>query len=122
MVILGTDGIATGAAVPLPGLLVHPFTVCVTLYVPLIKTVMDVVEAPVFHNNNPVTFPAVNTELPQLFAAAIVGADGIGFGADVLLAGWLAHPPTVCRTSYVAELNTVIDGVVAPLLHNNVPV
>ena len=57
-----------------------------------------------------------------MFTTVIPGAAGIAFGADVALAEALVHPSTVCLTVYVLELVTVIDGVVAPLLHNNVPV
>ena len=121
VVILGAEGITFGTAVALPAVLVHPFSVCVTLYVPGVNTVIDVVIAPVFHNNDPVKLPAVNTELPQLFATVTAGGDGIIFGADVLLAGELVHPPTVCVTLYKAALVTVIDVVVALLLHINDP-
>ena len=94
----GAGGIAFGAAVLLPAALVHPFTVCVTVYVPPVVTVIDRVVSPVFHNKEPVDPVAVNTELPQLFATVIPGADGIGFGAATLLPGGLVHPPTVCVT------------------------
>ena len=50
----GADGALFGAAVPLPATLGHPFTVCVTVYVPPLLTVMDCVVSPVFHNNVPV--------------------------------------------------------------------
>ena len=48
-----TEGFA-GAAVPLPGALVHPFTVWVTVYAPGGLTVIDAVVAPVLHNKVPV--------------------------------------------------------------------
>ena len=48
------DGIAFGAATPLPDGLVHPFSVCVTVYVPAVVTVMDEVVAPLLHNKEPV--------------------------------------------------------------------
>ena len=51
-----------------------------------------------------------------------MGADGVLFGAEVPVPGELIHPLTVCVTVYVAALETVIDGDVAPLLHNRVPV
>jgi hypothetical protein len=45
---------------------VHPFTVCVTVYVPAVVTVIDGAVAPVLQSNDPVNDPAVNVELPQL--------------------------------------------------------
>ena len=47
----GAHGIVLGAATPLPDALVHPSTVCVTVYVPPVVTVMDAVVSPVLHNN-----------------------------------------------------------------------
>lgn len=55
-------------------------------------TVIEVLVAPLLHNNDPVKFPAVNTELPQLFTTDTVGADGITFGADVPLPAAPVHP------------------------------
>lgn len=51
---MGAEGIDLGADVPLAPVLVHPFTVWVTVYVPAVATVMEEVLAPVFHNNVPV--------------------------------------------------------------------
>ncbi len=61
-------------------------------------TVIDVVVAPLLHNNDPVKFEAVKTELPQLFTTPTVGADGGVTGADVPLPAPLVHPETVCVT------------------------
>src|SRR5258706_4682351 len=119
---VGADGGATGADVPLPVTLVHPDTVCITVYVAAFVTVIEVVVAPLFHNNDPVKLLAVNTELPQLFTTPTVGADGAMPGADVPLPVALVHPATVCVTVYVAAFVTVIEVVFAPLLHNNDPV
>ena len=92
----GADGIAFGAAVPLPAGLVHPFTVCVTVYVPAVVTVIDEVVAPLLHNNDPVNPEAVNTELPQLLTTVTVGAATVEFnGAAVPLPEALVHPFTV---------------------------
>ena len=95
-----TDGDGTeefkGAAMPLPCGLVQPFTVCVTVYVPAIVTVIDVVVAPVLHNNDPVNPEAVNTELPQLFTTLTVGAATEELaGAAVPLPAGLTQPCTV---------------------------
>jgi len=46
-------------------------------------TVMDVVVAPLLHNNEPVKLPAVNTELPQLFTTLTEGAVGTAFTVNV---------------------------------------
>ena len=119
---VGADGTASGADVPLPVALVHPATVCVTVYVAALVTVMDNVVAPLLHNNDPVKFEAVKTELPQLFTTLTVGADGVASGADIPLPVALVHPATVCVTVYVAASVTVMEEVVAPLLHNKDPV
>jgi uncharacterized protein YqjF (DUF2071 family) len=92
------------------------------VYVPAVVTVIDVVVAPLLHNNEPVNDPAVNTELPQLLTTDTVGADGVVFGAAVPLPAALVHPSIVWVTEYVPPVVTVIDGVIAPLLHNNDPV
>jgi hypothetical protein len=95
---VGADGIAFGAATPLPEGLVHPFTVCVTEYVPAVVTVIDEVVAPLLHNKEPVNDVAVNVELPQLFTAVTTGADGMSFGAAIPLPEELVQPFTVCVT------------------------
>jgi hypothetical protein len=51
---MGADGIACGAAPPLPEGLVQPFNVCVTEYVPAVVTVIDEVVSPLLHNKEPV--------------------------------------------------------------------
>jgi hypothetical protein len=83
---------------------------------------MDEVVAPLLHNNVPVKFAAVKTELPQLLTTDTVGVGGTTFGADTPLPAALMHPLIVCVTVYVAALLTVIEFVMAPLLHNNDPV
>jgi len=83
--------------------------------------VIDEVVAPLLHNKEPVKDVAVNIELPQVFTTVTTGADGIAFGAVTPLPEGLVHPFTVCVTVYVPAVVTVIDEVVAPLLHNNEP-
>jgi hypothetical protein len=83
---------------------------------------MDEVVAPLLHNKEPVNDVAVNVELPQLFTTVTPGADGNVFGAATPLREGLVHPFTVCVTLYVPAVATVIDELVAPLLHNNDPV
>ena len=61
-------------------------------------------------------------EVPQLSTTDTTGADGIAFGAAAPLPEGLLHPFTICVTEYVPAVVTVIDEVVAPLLHNNDPV
>lgn len=51
-----------------------------------------------------------------------VGAEGMVLGADVPLPAVLVQPFNVCVTVYVAAIATVIDEVLAPLLHNKDPV
>ena len=62
---VGADGIAFGAAMPLPGELLQPLTVCVTVYVPPDVTVIALVVAPLLHSKDPVKPEAVSIELPQ---------------------------------------------------------
>jgi len=96
---VGAVGIDFGAAVPLPDGLVHPFTVCVTVYTPPVVTVIDGVVAPLLHNSDPVNPEAVNTELPQLSTTPTVGAATAEFeGAAVPLPAGLVHPFTVWVT------------------------
>ena len=78
--------------------------------------------APLLHNNDPVKVVAVNVELPQLSTTVTTGADGIVFGATTPLPEGLVQPFSVCVTEYVPAVATVIDEVVAPLLHNKGPV
>ena len=86
-------------------------------------TVIASVVAPLLHANDPVKPEAVRTELPQLLATVTVGAAMVVFtGAATPLPAGLVHPLTVCVTVYVPGVVTVIALVVAPLLHNNVPV
>jgi len=82
-----TSGGATveinGEAISLRFGLAQPSTVCDTVYVPSVVTVIELVVSPVLHNNDPVTPVAVNTELPQLLITDISGAVGIVFGVAV---------------------------------------
>jgi hypothetical protein len=90
----GAGGVNFGLVVALPSALVQPSTVCVTVYVPATGTVMDTEVSPVLHTKEPVKSEAVMTELSQLLATEIVGANGIVFGAAVPIAGKLIHPFT----------------------------
>ena len=119
--LLDKAGVGFGAAVPLAPGLAQPLSVCVTVYVPAVVTVIEVVVAPVLHNNEPVNEPAVNTLLSQLLVTVTVGA-GTLTGAAISLPGALVHPLTVCVTVYVPATVTVIDAVVAPVFHNKDPV
>ena len=82
-----TSGGATveinGEAISLRFGLAQPSTVCDTVYVPSVVTVIELVVSPVLHNNDPVTPVAVNTELPQLLITDTSGAVGIAFGVAV---------------------------------------
>jgi hypothetical protein len=82
--------------------------------------VIDEVVAPLLHNNVPVAF-VLNTDVPQLFTTVTTGVDGMAVGAAVADPAKLVHPLTVEVTLNVPA-GTVIEEVVAPLLHNNVPV
>ncbi len=78
--------------------------------------------APLLHNNDPVNDSAVSVELPQLSDTKTPGADGIALGDATPLPASLVHPLIVCVTVYVPGVVTIIDAVVAPLLHNKLPV
>ena len=61
--------------------------------------------------------------MPQVFTTDTVGAGTFEFnGAATPLPEGLVHPFTVWVTVYVPAVATVIDEVVAPLLHNKEPV
>ena len=91
----GAGGMGLGADVAVPIVLVHPLTVCVTVYVAELVTLIAVLLAPVFHNNEPVNEPAVKSVLPQLLTTDTVGADGITLGLAVPLPLGLAQPSMV---------------------------
>ena len=91
----GATGVGFGEAITLFAVLVQPFTVWVTEYIPGLFTVIDAVVSVVLHNNDPAKFDAVNVELSQLFATSTDGASGIIFGAAMALAGALLHPFTI---------------------------
>ena len=93
----GADGVDFGADTPVPGALVQPSIVAVTVYVAASFTVMDEPVSPLLHCNEPVAL-VDNTELPQLFVTDTTGADGVDFGTDVPLPDSLVHPSTVAVT------------------------
>jgi hypothetical protein len=68
------------------------------LYVAESGTVIEVVVAPLLHNNGPEKFAAVNIVLLQLLITVTDGAGGIATGADMPLPFTLVHPFTVCVT------------------------
>ena len=91
----GADGVDFGAAVPLPGALLHPLTVAVTVYGPALFTVIDDVVSPVLHNRSPAAV-VDKTEVPsQLSTTVTSGVKGVVFGAAVPLPGALLHPFSV---------------------------
>ena len=64
---------------------------------------------------------AVNNELAQLLATETDGAGGNAMGAAVPLPAILVQPFAVCVTVNVPADETVMELVVAPVLHNTVP-
>ncbi len=119
-VTVGTEGVAIGEAVPLPGALLHPFSVAVTVYGPALFTVIDEVVSPVLHNRSPVA-AVERMALPQLLITETNGVAGVDFGAAVPLPGVLLQPFSVEVTVYGPALFTVIEDVVSPVLHNRSP-
>ena len=117
-----TLGVAVvlGAAVPVPAKLVQPFTVVVTALDPAFVTVIQAVVAPLLHTK----LPAVvvhSVELPQLLTTVTTGVAGTGFGAAVPLPAALVQPLTVIVTIEVPVDVTVMQAVVAPVLHTKLP-
>lgn len=55
-------------------------------------------------------------------AVRLLVNEGVGLGAAVPLAAGLVHPLTVWVTVYAPGAVTVIEAVVAPVLHNKEPV
>ena len=97
----GVAGVVLGAAVPLPGKLVQPFTVVVTVYVPAVLTVIVVVVSPVLHSRVPGA-AVESVEVPsQLSTTVTTGVAGVVLGAAVPLPGKLVQPFTVVVTVYV---------------------
>ena len=91
----GAVGVVFGAAVPDPEALVQPSTVCVTVYVPALPTVIDEAVSVVLHNKLPEVV-ADNVEVPlQLLVTFTVGANGVVFGAAVPDPSALVQPSTV---------------------------
>jgi hypothetical protein len=105
--LLDKTGIALGAATPMPAGLAQLFTVRVTVYVPAVVTVMELVVAPVFHNNEPVPV-AVNTELPQLLVTETVGAEGMEVTVNVAALEFTVPPMFVHTARYSLLLSAVV--------------
>ena len=94
----GVTGVVFGEAIPDPAELVQPSTVCVTVYVPALLTVIDGVVSVVLHNNVP---DAVvdNVDVPlQLFTTLTEGVAGVVFGEATPEPAELVQPFTVCVT------------------------
>jgi hypothetical protein len=117
----GADGMVLGAATAVPDALVQPSTVSVTLYVPPAVTVIEEVVSRVFQSSAPVAV-VDNVELAQSLITETEGVDGGVWGAAEAVPGRLGQPLTVCVTLYVPAAVTVIAVVVAPVLHNKLPV
>ena len=94
-VTVGTEGVAIGEAVPLPGALLHPFSVAVTVYGPALFTVIDEVVSPVLHNRSPVA-AVERMALPQLLITETNGVAGVGFVATFHLQTYLCWQLIFC--------------------------
>ncbi len=82
---------------------------------------MEEVVSLLLHNNVPVALVDKVDVPSQLFTTVTTGGGGVTFGAAIAEPGRLVHPFTFCVTVYVPPVETVIEAVVALLLHNNVP-
>jgi hypothetical protein len=89
-VAVGVEGTVLGAVVPVPGRLIQPFTVRVTLSITAAVTVIEEVVAPVFQSNAPAAV-VVNTEFPQLLATVTAGVVGVVFSTAVPVPAALVH-------------------------------
>ena len=117
----GAASAVPGDAMPEPCKLVQPFTVCVTLNVPLLLTVIVEPVEPVLHNRLPVAV-VDKVEVPlQLFTTVTIGVAGVVFGAAMPEPGALVQLPTVVVTVYDPAALTMIDEPVEPVLHNKLP-
>ena len=97
----GAGGVVFGAAVPLPGKLVQPFTVIVTVYDPAELTVIDDVATPVLHNNVPVA--AVDkVEVPSQLSVTVTTGDG-GVVFTIILVLTLFEQPLTSVNEYVIK-------------------
>ena len=95
-----TSGGATveinGEAISLRFGLAQPSTVCDTVYVPSVVTVIELVVSPVLHTS---PLPAaVSNALPQLLFTVTAGGAGTASGAAMPKPEALVQPPTVCVT------------------------
>lgn len=127
--VVGPPGVMVGVAgggftvIVVPALVeLHVPFETVTVYVPLVETVMDCVVAPV-DQVFPVAEEDVRTTEPPVQKvvgppAVMVGTPGVGFTVTVVAADVATQPdpfPTV--TVYDPEAETVMDCVVAPVDH-----
>jgi hypothetical protein len=101
---------------PLPAVLVHPFTVVVMSYVPGVVTVMLDVAAPVFHSRVPAAV-VDRVDDPQLFTTVTNGAQEPSW--ELLLrfqANWYIR--FLLLLQYIFRVVTVMLEVVAPVFHS----
>jgi hypothetical protein len=120
-VTVGAVGTVFGAEVPLPVGLVHPLTVCVTVYVAALVTVIEVLVAALLQSRDPVKLLAVNKELPQLFVTVTVGAVGIVLTVNVAALeltepALLVHTARYCLLLSAKAATNVKLGFTAPLI------
>jgi hypothetical protein len=66
-----------GAATPEPEALIHPLTVCVSVYVPALFAFIDDVVSVVLHNNIPDAVVDKVDVPSQLLTTLTVGVDGV---------------------------------------------
>ena len=86
-----------GAATPDPAALTQPFTVCVTVKVAALLTVISEDIAAVFHNNVP-NAVVDNVDVPlQLFTTLTIGVDGIVVLIVKCNVTTLSQPPTFVK-------------------------
>ena len=83
-------------------------------------TVIEAVLAPLLHKIVP-PVGIDKVELPQLLTTVTTGVAGVATGAAMPEPAALVQPLTVLVTVYVPAVVTVIEAVVAPVLHNIVP-
>ena len=108
-------GAFLGAAVPMPGALVHPFCVLVTEYVPAWFTVMEALLAPLLHNKLPLSV-VDSLESPQLFTTVTMGVGGEGLTETLMGLDVEVQPNPFVMINVLEPLSeTGMEWVTAPV-------
>ena len=116
LLVIPAVGAVLGSAKPEPDALVHPLTVCVTVYVPAMLTMIEDVVSFVLHNKVPeAVVDKVDVPL-QLFVTLTTGV-GTTSGCAIVAVQVVVQPlASVVVTVYVPSARPVNIPVVAPVV------